>query len=614
MEGSRVVRGVRRVGALALAGGVLALASAVPAQAAAGESTERYVVAIDVRPDGTMHVTEALRYTFVGSEHHGIERFIPIRYRYIPDPNYDRVLEITNVRAASPDAPDDVSTSTEGNNLRIRVGDPDQTVSGTHEYTIDYDVKGALNAFDDHVELYWNAIPSEWEAPIAFTRVTVTMPAKVVGTTCFVGPEGASLPCDRAESKGRQSIVAHRSPLGQGAGLTLVSAVPPAGFKPGATDPILEERWSLRRAFSVTPWTVIAAVLIALLGLALVARQAWRNGRDSRWAGEVPGLSPPSESDAVVEKRGLFSPVHEALEFTPPDGMRAGQLGTVMDERVDTVDVSATLVDLAVRGYLRIEELPRAHWFASRDWKLVELEGDVSQLLPYEKLLLAKLFADRTEVLLSELKQTFAASLSAVKDAMYVDAVKSGFFRRRPDSVRRLWTGIGIVALLLACGATYALARWTTYGLLGIALIVIALGLLLVASRMPARTAKGSAALSRILGFRRYIRTAEAEQLRFEEGEDLFSRYLPYAIVYGETERWAKVFAALAAGGAAGAAAYTTAWYVAPDGWTFDAFGDSLDSFSDAAGSAMASAPASSGSGGGGSSGGGFGGGGGGSW
>jgi hypothetical protein len=147
--------------------------------------------------------------------------------------------------------------------------------------------------------------------------------------------------------------------------------------------------------------------------------------------------------------------------------------------------------------------------------------------------------------------------------------------------------------------------------------VLAGLVLLAFAHRMPARTAKGRAALRRTLGFRQYIATAEANQLKFEEGEDIFSRYLPYAIVFHEAERWAKAFASIGAATTASGGGVTTPallWYSGPAGWDVGSLTDSLSSFASSTGSAMAEAPVSSGSGGSSFSGGGFGGGGGGSW
>ena len=141
---------------------------------------------------------------------------------------------------------------------------------------------------------------------------------------------------------------------------------------------------------------------------------------------------------------------------------------------------------------------------------------------------------------------------------------------------------------------------------------------LLLARRMPARTAAGTAVLARTLGFKTYLETAEGHQLRFEEGEDIFSRYLPYAVAFGVAEHWAKVFSDLAA---QGRWVPEPTWYVGAHPGLFFAggssFNDSLGAFSESATSSMSSATmgSSGGSGySGGFSGGGVGGGGGGGW
>src|SRR4029079_9828405 len=110
----------------------------------------------------------------------------------------------------------------------------------------------------------------------------------------------------------------------------------------------------------------------------------------------------------------------------------------------------------------------------------------------------------------------------------------------------------------------------------GIAVTALGATLFLLARRMPARTAKGSAVLAQARGFREYVRTAEAEQLRFEEAADIFSRYLPYAVVFGETERWVRVFGPLAASSGAVAG---VGWYAGPNGWDPTHFGGAMAGF-----------------------------------
>ncbi len=573
-----------------------------------------YDIQLTVRPDGTFHVREQIPYDFGSDQHHGIFRTLPVRYTY--DDTQDRVVEVTDVSVTSPTgAPTDIDQSEAGGILTIKIGDPDRTVSGQQTYVLDYDVRGAMNQFSDHVEVYWNAIGPEWPVPVEQATVAVHTPAAPTQVACYAGPDGSALPCTSAKATGAGATFTQNG-LEPYEGLTVAVALPQGSVD--VPPPILAEKFSLERAFSATPWTIGGAVAVLLAGLGGVGWFAWTRGRDRRWRGQVPGLEPAAgqvQDASAVELRPLFTGPEGAVEFRPPDGVRPGQVGTLLDEQANPLDVTATIVDLAVRGYLRIEELPRENFLSRRDWKLTQLKPPDGALATYERTLLDALFSGRSEVTVSALKRTFATDLQKVENQLYDDVVRQGWFARRPDRTRQRWMLLGLVCVVLGAGLTYLLARYTHAGLVGVAAVLAGVALLIVAPRMPARTAKGSAELARVLGFRQYIRTAEAEQLRFEERADVFSRYLPYAVVFGETDRWAHAFAGVAAAGAANTAAL--AWYVGPYGWNFTNFGDSMRSFSDTTAGAIAATAASSGGsgfGGGGFSGGGFGGGGGGSW
>jgi uncharacterized membrane protein len=580
---------------------------AVPATAQSGpEVIHDYTVHIQILADGDLQIRETIDYDFGTTSHHGIFRTIPTRFPY--DEANDRIYPLDDVTAQS-DAPDDVEVSEEGGFTKIRVGDPDVEISGRHTYTLTYRVEGALNGFPDHDELYWNAIGDEWQAAIEHARVTVTAPASIQRVRCFQGYQGSTEPCARATSDGSEASFRPGRALSPFEGLTVVVAIP-KGAVP-LPQPILDERWSAGRAFSANPGTVAASLtVLALLGGALF--RLWsREGRDRRFLGsqidQVMGTASGEEEAVPIGEGDAEAPV----EFAPPEGVRPGQIGTLLDERANVIDVTATIVDLAGRGFLLIQEIPRHGLFSKDDWSLIPLQKAETELLQYEKKLLDGLFRDGNEVKVSELKTTFAERLHAVERSLYEDAMREKWFRTRPDHVRTRWAGRG--ALLTVAGGvlTFVLARWTHWGLVGIPVIAGGVTLALMARWMPARTAKGTAMLRRIRGFRRVIETAETHMSRWAEEENVFTRYLPYAIVFGLTKKWAKAFEDL------GITPDTSGWYVGPHPFTALAFADSIDGFAVTTGGTLASTPASSGSsgfGGGGFSGGGGGGGGGGSW
>jgi hypothetical protein len=616
---------------------------------AGDERIDAYDVSIDIQRDGSIEVTEQIVYDFGFTHHHGIFRNVPVRFHY--NGRYDRVypLEVLSV-VGSPGTPDQYEVNKSGSELQIKVGDPDRTITGRHVYSLTYRVKGALNGFGDHDELYWNAVGTEWGVPIRLARVTVRGPTTLNQTACFAGPLGSNRPCQTNDLAGETATFAQQE-LNPYDAVTVVVGFP-SGAVPPPT-PILEERWSFSRAFSATPLTVgVFGGLLALL-VAGVGYLIWANGRDRRAIGSpvdiAYGTSGEGERSVPLFEHGTYP-----VEYAPPDDIRPGQVGTLIDEVANPLDVTASIVDLAVRGYLRIEEIPKRWIFGKPDWRLVKLKEADEDLIRYERLLLDGLFedadevdeepfADETEgaedspgseagavpprpdlpemavprepglaeVRLSALRKRFGLRLRRVQNALYDDAVKRKWFAGRPDEIRKRWHTIGFVVLGAGVALTWVAAAKTHLGLIPIPLALAGLALTWASRWMPRRTPKGTGLVRRVLGFRTYIETAEAQEARFQERENIFSKYLPYAIVFGCTEKWARAFTGLD-----GQVPATAGWYVGAYPFSVGSFTSSMENFSSVAAGTITSAAAtgSTGFGGGGFSGGGGGGGGGGSW
>ncbi len=626
---------------LSVASFAIVLGIAAPASAQFEQITA-YHVTIDVQPNGDLQIHERIGYDFGVSPHHGIIRTIPVMYRY--DGTHDRIyrLSVEGV-TASGGAPAGYDLSRQGADDVIKIGDPDVTITGAHTYDIAYRVEGALNAFGDHDELYWNAIGDEWSVPIEEAAVDVTTPGTITQVACFQGSVGSSLPCDDSSFDESGTARFGSASLGPYEGLTVVVGMAKGSVSPEPA-PILVERWSLARAFTVNPGTVGIASLL-LVGFAVFfGRLAWRTGRDRRYVGSAvdvafgpdgtatgvpvrpdePHPAPSEQPEAGQEQAvPLFERSDFPIEFEPPDKLRPGEVGTLIDEVAGPLDVSATIVDLAVRGYLTIEEIPKHGLFGKPDWRLTLTKPADDALMAYESKLLTSLFEDADEeadgssggqaqVLMSSLRTKFSKKLVAVESALYDDAVKRGWFRMRPDRVRARWTGLGWFVLIVGGVLEFLAIKYTRFALIPAVVVVAGLVMIYAAKRMPARTAKGTAVLRRTLAFREFVANGtEAAKAKFAEKEDLFSEYLPYAIVFGVTEKWAKVFERLSD------RPPDTTWYVSPHPFSYMAFSSSMDHFTTTTSGTIASTPAGSGSsgfGGGGFSGGGGGGGGGGSW
>ena len=341
-------------------------------------------------------------------------------------------------------------------------------------------------------------------------------------------------------------------------------------------------------------------------------RLIWVYGRDRRFVGSVVDIAFGSGTGETQRVPLFESSSDSAIEFAPPEDTLPGQMGTLVDEVAHPLDVTATIIDLAVRGYLKIEEIEGEGWFAKDDWRLERLKETDISLHDYERQLLDGLFKDGDDVLMSDLKSKFVKRLKAVQDDLYRDVVAQGWFRGRPDQVRSSWVATGVVTLIGGVVATVLLAIFTRFALIGIPIALAGLLIAIASNAMPRRTAKGTGMMRRVLGFQRAIATAERDTARWAEEAGVFSKYLPYAIVFGLTDRWAKAFEGLDIE-ATGAGS----WYISQRPFTTLAFASMVGDFSTTTVGTIVATPASSGSsgfGGGGFAGGGMGGGGGGSW
>ncbi|MBO3095870.1 DUF2207 domain-containing protein [Cellulomonas dongxiuzhuiae] len=627
-----VARAVRRLAVLGLVlllalGAILlappvALASSGRADLSTGREITRYDVTADAAADGTVDVVIDFDFDFGDDPGHGPYLTFPTRVSY--DDETDRFFEFSDVRVTSPTgAPAQLHREDETSAVILRIGDEDvDDVSGVQTYRVEMTVDGWINpanAQHSGDELYWNVIGPGWEVPLSDLSVTVTGPAAVEGVACFTGPQGSTTPCDDATTAG-DSATFTQSVVPVGDQLTTVTGWPGGTF-PGV-QPILRDKPD--PVLPLRPTTVGGGVAAAvlLLGGGLAVRRVRRTGRDQAYLGLTPGLRPADGQGTASGPRDRRAPV--AVQFQPPEGARPGEIGTLVDEKADAVDVTATIIDLAVRGWLRIEEVPREDPRKKpKDWTLVRLRAGTEGLLPFEAGLLGDLFEKGDEVRLSDLRQTFASSLAKVQGMLYDHVTDVGWFRANPKSVRTAWIVVGVLLLLAGgIGAAVAMAVQVVPGLalVGIALLLVGVLVLVLSGAAPARTPAGTAVLAQALGFRRYLATAEADQIRFEEGQDVFSRYLPYAIVFGLADRWSRVFAELAAQGVPVAAPtwYVGAYSPGTVGFWGAGFVGALDRFESITTAAI-SAPTpgtsgGSGLGGGGFSGGGVGGGGGGGW
>jgi hypothetical protein len=121
------------------------------------------------------------------------------------------------------------------------------------------------------------------------------------------------------------------------------------------------------------------------------------------------------------------------------------------------------------------------------------------------------------------------------------------------------------------------LAAFTTFGLIGLALVVLGLGLVFVAQEMPSRTPKGVALLQGLGALRSLLLTQPTDQMPAGRAVQELSEVLPYAIVLGGTERW--LDALVATDTDADPDSDDLPWYHGPRDWHLSDLPESLRNF-----------------------------------
>lgn len=551
-----------------------------------------------VEKSGEVTIVETIDVDFKNLSKHGIYRDIPYVYESENEKTY---TEITVDEAQQNNKRAEFSVSKNDGYVRIKIGDPDKTISGKNKYVISYSAKGVLKGFSTHDELYWNVTGNNWGVPILHADATVTLPSDgITQVLCFQGYNGSQGECAADKISSKTAQFSTTEVLSEAQGLTLVT-----GFTKGLVPLITVPRpLSFWEKFISWP-SQITLLFSILFGCGTVFFIWYKNGRDY-W--HSTNLFAKKSDDGVVKPMGGHETV--VVEFSPPEKLRPAEIGVLMDERADTRDVVATIIDLAGRGFLTITEVPKKWVFGKVDYTLTKKTKDAKDLLSYEKKLLDKLFKTGTEVTISNLKTTFYTELQEIKQDLYNEVVTKKLFPSDPEKIRGKYVIIGIIFLVIGVvlTANTISADLVFLADISLGLVISGIVLLIFSQSMPRRTAYGRSLYRQVKGYQLFISGAEKYRQQFFEKKHLFNDILPYAIVFGLTEKFAKQMQDM------GVKTTQPTWYVGTHPFHTATFGSNIDDFSNSLSSAIASAPSSSGFSSGGSSGGGFGGGGGGSW
>ena len=565
----------------------------IPLSVFAQEKIGSFDVTIKINSDASIQVSEQIKLDFDNLPgKHGIFRDIPIKYA-ARGGNFN--LRISDISVSDENGTlYPYTISYPSNTIQIKIGDPDKLVSGQILYIINYKINRAINYFDDHDELYWNATGNEWQVPIEKSSAKVILPNPIekmqAQAACFAGDFGSQAPClgidyeYQTDNQVNAVIFTQPSLFTPDQSLTIV-----VGWPKG----IVAQPSVLQNIFDTLKdnW-----ILVLPLFTLIIMFYLWRTrGRDPKGRGTI------------------------IAQYEAPDNLTPAQIGTLIDERVDQKDISSEIIYLATKGYLKITRTENKGFIFKHEDYLLEKLKEPDDLQNFDKKIIDGLFShgDHKTVKLSDLKNIFYKELPDVKNKIFDSLILSGYFPEKPSKTQGKYIIIG--ALLLFGTTLFAKLLGGIIGTFAIgSLIASGIIIIIFGTVMPVKTKRGVDAKEYILGLKEYLQVAEKDRIKFhnapEKNPEHFEKLLPYAMILGVEREWAEQFKNI---------------YNQPPSWYSDSLGgtfnsiiliSALNNFNHSSQAAMFSAPGGgaagggSGFGGGGFSGGGFGGGGGGSW
>jgi uncharacterized membrane protein YgcG len=515
--------------ALGVAVAVLFLGSAPLVHADVNDFTVTSFTADDTLsrsdPQGELHIIEHISVDF-SDFNHGILRALPNTYK-----NHRLQLQVNSVSSTS-GAPAEFTTYKQNDNTVLKIGNPSRTVTGNQEYTIDYTVRNVITFYSGHDELFWDINGDQWLQRFGRVSVMLHLPEGVHQSrspVCYAGNFGdtRSENCAVTPGEPATTITAHtRAPLSSYQTLSIV-----AGFDQGFFHPSHWYETVGEYGADIGVFLVPIVLLGGLTGL------SWfRHGRDPKG-------------------RGVIVP-----EYGPPKGLSPIEVGTLIDFRTDNKDITATIVDLAIRRYITIVEQTQDRKLR-RDVTTYTLRSEItdySQLSAFEKAILNDLFTGSgkgEELDLAAMKFKLSKTATLLRATVRKHLVKQLYIR--PSSITGKNVLVGVGAVLAVCIDGAVGGHYGAEPAFGLGVFLGAVLAAIFLARMSSRTPKGVQAKEQILGLKMYLEVAESERIKKLQSPDaayapksaepkhtveLFEKLLPYAMILGVEQQWAKKF------------------------------------------------------------------------
>lgn len=541
---------------------------AIIPRSAYAEEIKSFNSQIVAHKDGTMDITETIDYDFGDLSKHGIFRDITL-VSNVGD--LYRIIKIDFKRILRDGVVENYSLQNNSKTASVKIGNADKTITGLHKYTIVYSISNGIGGnYEEHDEIYWNITGNSWQIPILKASATLTTDFDVNSNriVCYTGAQGSTakkctFDMDSINTAGE---------LGPYEGLTGVW-----GFSKNTFPPSILQTKLAEESDNVSNYRLDAMAIIGIFSVPIFLNLIL-----------APGLL---IWYLKKKRKARFGPPGVNFDFPEDNGKRVtpAEAGSIDVYQVDQNDVIATIFDLAIRKYLKIEQIKQDKFLGifggGDDFLVTKLNNYNEGTTNFEWGLLQSFFRKEDKVKISSLKKDFYLTFQSFEKDVFGSLITRGFYAKNPKTQMILLLVAGIFVIFVGG-------------------ILLGLVLIFLSRKLNGRTAKGDEVDFKIDGLKIFLKNMSREHTWYAKNLIIVEKYIPYAIALGYIKEFMEQLKVIYPN-------YHPTWYSGNI-----VFYSAIDNMNSAMSSSFTTHAASSSSGfsGGGSSGGGGGGGGGSSW
>lgn len=530
----------------------------MPKSIFAREKINSFDVSIIAHKNGTMTIEEGINYDFGEGSRHGIFRTIPLVSRV---GDLYRVIEVEFLDVVRDGTGEKYEVNKQPKETEVKIGNPDKTITGVHNYIIRYSVKNAIGSnYEDHDEIYWNVTGNTWDIPIEKASVNLMTDFDVSTNkiVCYSRPGNFNAQFCTFPGEPPFNPVTTTEVLQPGDGLTIVAGFPVNTFPKSIlqkTEPVFDPDF-------LTLLKIYSPFFLGLNFLLAPYLLFWyfRNKSKVRFG----------------------SP---SVNFDIPKNVTPAEAGVIDTFKLEKNEVIASIFDLAIKKFIKIEEVKKVKTLMPDeiDYEIVKLKG-FENADEFEKILGERLFKDGDRVSLKKISKDFYLTFNLLEDAVFYSLKVKNLYKKNPKNQMGGLLILGIISLV--AGSV----------LLGPVLIFLS-------RKLNGRTSLGNKTDWEIDGLKIFLKAVNRYHKFQSKNLITVEKYIPYAIALGFQDEFMDALKIIIP-------EYKPTWYSGSHGFyysypvMYSSFGSSVTT----------SAPSSSSGFSGGSSGGGGGGGGGGSW